>query len=270
MITQTHGGETYDETTISMPLGNTIASKYKDLFKNVALISFPNGHVLGIGDKKISGYGIYAQEFFPSMFGLTILNGNMQSLKDPSTIMISKSIAVSLFGNANAANKMLLLDNMLNMKVGAVYEDLPENSSFATTTLLLPWTNTMNNYLTSNTNWHDHNGEGFVEFNDNIEESHATEKIKNIPTPFTKDFREEALVYRLDKLHLYGEFKNGKPAAGRIQIVVLMGFIGAFVLLLACINFINLSTAGSSKRAREVGIRKTMGSLAENQGNWGS
>ena len=261
MITQTHGGETYDETTITMPLGNTIESKYKDLFKKVALISFPNGHVLATGDKKISGYGIYAQEHFPSMFGLTILNGNMQSLKDPSTIMISKSLAVSLFGDENAVNKTILLDNNLNMKVGAVYGDLPENSSFATTTVLLPWTNTMNNYLSSNTNWNDHNGEGFVELNDNITESQATEKIKNIPTPFIKDWKEEALVYRLDKLHLYGEFKNGKPAGGRIQLVVLMGFIGAFVLLLACINFMNLSTARSSKRAREVGIRKTMGSL---------
>ena len=147
MITQTHGGETYDETTITMPLGNTIESKYKDLFKKVALISFPNGHVLATGDKKISGYGIYAQEFFPSMFGLTILNGNMQSLKDPSTIMISKSLAVSLFGDENVANKTILLDTSLNIKVGAVYEDLPENSSFATTTVLLPWTNTMNNDL---------------------------------------------------------------------------------------------------------------------------
>ncbi len=261
MITQTHGGETYDETTIAMPLGNTIESKYRDLFKKVALISFPNGHVLSIGDKKISGYGIYAQEHFPSMFGLTILDGNMQVLKDPSTIMIAKSLAVSLFGDKNPVNKTILLDNNLNMKVGAVYEDLPENSSFATTTLLLPWTNTMNNYLTSNTNWDDHNGEGFVELNDNITESQTTEKIKNVPTPFLKGWREEALVYRLDKLHLYGEFKNGKPAGGRIQLVVLMGFIGAFVLLLACINFMNLSTARSSKRAREVGIRKTMGSL---------
>ena len=261
MITQTHGGVTYDETTITMPLGNTIESKYRDLFKKVALISFPNGHVLSIGDKKISGYGIYAQEHFPSMFGLTILDGNMQVLKDPSTIMIAKSLAVSLFGDKNPVNKTILLDNNLNMKVGAVYEDLPENSSFATTTVLLPWTNTMNNYLTSNTNWDDHNGEGFVELNDNITESQATEKIKNVPTPFLKGWREEALVYRLDKLHLYGEFKNGKPAGGRIQLVVLMGFIGAFVLLLACINFMNLSTARSSKRAREVGIRKTMGSL---------
>src|SRR5205814_5306012 len=76
-----------------------------------------------------------------------------------------------------------------------------------------------------------------------------------------KEWKEEMLVYPLDKLHLYGEFKNGKEAGGRIQFVWLFGIIGVFVLLLACINFMNLSTARSEKRAKEVGIRKTIGSL---------
>jgi putative ABC transport system permease protein len=196
------------------------------------------------------------------MFGLTILKGNIQTLNDPSSIMISKSLAVALFGDANSLNKTILLDNKLNMKVGAVYEDLPENSSFAGTTLLLPWTNSGNTYLSTNTNWGDHNGEGFVELNNNITTAEATEKIKNLPTPFIKDWEETALVYPLDKLHLYGEFANGKPVGGRIQVVVLMGIIGAFVLFLACINFMNLATARSSKRAKEVGIRKTIGSLS--------
>jgi putative ABC transport system permease protein len=261
MITQTHGGESDTETTIAMPLGYTLETKYKDLFKKVARISFPNQHVLAIGDKKISSGGIYAQENFPSMFGLTILNGNIQALKDPSTIMIAKSLAVSLFGDENPVNKTILLDNKLNMKVGAVYEDLPENSSFATTTLLLSWANATNSYLNTNTNWRDHNGEGFVELNDQVTMAEATEKIKNLPTPFVTNWVETASVYPLEKLHLYGEFVNGQPAGGRIQLVVLMVFIGVFVLLLACINFMNLSTARSSKRAREVGIRKTMGSL---------
>jgi len=110
MVTQTHGGESDTETTITMPLGYTLQTKYRDLFKKVALISFPDLHILATGDKKISGSGIYAQEHFPSMFGLHILNGNMQSLKDPSTIMISKSLAVSLFGNENPVNKTILLD----------------------------------------------------------------------------------------------------------------------------------------------------------------
>ena len=262
MINQNDKGDSYTGSTIAMPLGFEMQSKYKDLFKKVALVSFHNLHILGTGDKKISGRGIYAQEDFPSMFGLDLLNGNMQTLKSPSSIMIAKSLAVSLFGAANPVNKTILLDDKLNMKVGAVYEDLPENSSFAGTTLLLPWTNSGNNYLSANTNWRDHNGEGFVELNDNITVSGASEKIKNLPTSYIQDWKETALVYPLDKLHLYGEFVNGKPAGGRIQVVVLMSIIGAFVLFLACINFMNLATARSSKRAKEVGIRKTIGSMS--------
>ncbi len=262
MITQVTNGDYYTGTTIAMPLGFALEAKYKDLFDKVALVSFHNMHILGKADKKISGRGIYAQETFPSMFGLNILNGNILALNDPSSMMISKSLAVSLFGDENPVNKTVLMDNKMNMKVGAVYEDLPDNSSFAGTTLLLPFTNSGNSYLATNTNWNDHNGEGFVELNDNISAAEATEKIKNVPTSFIKDWKETALVYPLDKLHLYGEFANGKPAGGRIQVVVLMGIIGAFVLFLACINFMNLSTARSSKRAKEVGIRKTIGSLS--------
>ncbi len=262
MLNQNDKGDIYIGPTIAMPLGFAIEEKYKDLFKRAALVSFHNLFILGTGDKKISGSGIYAQEYFPSMFGLSLLSGNMQALNNPSSIMISKSLAVALFGDADPVNKTILLDDKMNMKVGAVYEDLPENSSFAGTTLLLPWTNSGNTYLSTNTNWGDHSGEGFVELNNNITDAEATEKIKNLPTPFIKDWKETALVYPLDKLHLYGEFVNGKPAGGRIQVVVLMSIIGAFVLFLACINFMNLSTARSSKRAKEVGIRKTIGSLS--------
>jgi ABC-type antimicrobial peptide transport system permease subunit len=261
MITQSHAGDWYTGQTISMPLGFALGTKYRDLFKRTALVSFHDNHILATGDKKISGSGIYAQEEFPSMLGFSILSGNKQALKDPSTIMISRSLAISLFGNENPVNKTILLDNKLIMKIGAVYEDLPENASFAATTLLLPWTGSQNTYLSTNTDWRNHDGEGFVELNDHVSTAQATEKIKNVPTAFIKDWTETALVYPLDKLHLYGEFANGKPSGGRIQFVVLMAFIGAFVLLLACINFMNLSTARSSKRAKEVGIRKTMGSL---------
>jgi putative ABC transport system permease protein len=100
--------------------------------------------------------------------------------------------------------------------------------------------------------------------NDGISVEQATSKIKNLPSPFVKGWKEEALVYPVDKMHLFGEFKNGVPDGGRIQMVRLMSIIGAFVLFLACINFMNLATARSSKRAKEVGIRKTIGSLSSN------
>ncbi len=260
MITQTNQGETYTGSTIAMPLGYALQSNHRDLFKQVALVSFHDLHILAYRDKKMPARGIFAQPAFPGMFGLRILQGSKEALRDPSTILIARSLAVSLFGDSTAENKMILLDNKVNMKVGAVYDDLPENTNYAGTVLLLPWSNPENDYRMKNTNWQDHNGELYVQLNDPVSAAQATEKIKNLPTPFIKGWHEEALVYPLDRSHLYSEFSNGKPSGGRIQYVWLIGIIGAFVLFLACINFMNLSTARSSKRAREVGIRKTIGS----------
>ncbi len=261
MVRQVNKDDDYTGSTIAMPLGGAMQSKFSDLFKYVSLVSYPYDRVVSVGDKKIAAKGFWSQEAFPKMFGLKILQGDVNSLKDPSTAMIASSLASILFGNTNAIGKTFLLDNKTNMKVGAIYEDLPENTNFQGTVLLLPWTDPGNSYRRTNTNWDDHNGELYVELREGITAELATEKIKNLPTQFIKDWKETALVYPLDKTHLFGEFKNGKPSGGRIQYVVLFGVIGAFVIFLACINFMNLSTARSSKRAKEVGIRKTIGSL---------
>ncbi len=108
----------------------------------------------------------------------------------------------------------------------------------------------------------DHNGYLYVELQPGVTASQATGRIHLLTTPFFKDWREEDAVYRSKENHLDGEFEQGKPAGtGFVRFVWLFGIIGAFVLLLACINFMNLSTARSEKRAKEVGIRKTVGSL---------
>src|SRR4029079_18490515 len=129
------------------------------------------------------------------------------------------------------------------------------------TKLVMPWYNKANEYHAKNTHWNDHNGWIYVELAPGVTADQATARVKNLPTSHIKNWKEEALIYPLDKAHLYSEFKNGWPDGGLIQFILLFGIIGAFVLLLACINFMNLSTARSEKRAKEVGIRKTVGSL---------
>src|SRR5450432_1897317 len=262
MVTQRNKDEVYTGSTIAMPLGYALETGYSDLIKYASLVTSPYDRIVSVGDKKIAAKGFWVQDAFPKIFSLEIINGNLNALKDPSTVMIARSLALSLFGNTNAVNKTFLLDNKTNMKVGAVYEDLPENTNFQGTVLLLPWTDTRNYYRTNFTNWDNHSGELYIQLKENISASQVSERIKNLPTPFIKDWKETALAYPLDRMHLYSEFKNGKPSGGRILYVKLFGVIGAFVLLPACINFMNLSTARSSKRAKEVGIRKTVGSLS--------
>lgn len=151
--------------------------------------------------------------------------------------------------------------NQVNFRVGGVYEDLPRNTTFYGLDAILPWDNKTNNYFNSNSDWNDHNGNLYVELAPGITAEQATARVRHVPSPHIKDYHEDALIYPLDKAHLWSDFKNGKPDGGPIRFVWLFGIIGAFVLLLACINFMNLSTARSERRAKEVGIRKTIGSL---------
>src|SRR6185369_15268312 len=142
-----------------------------------------------------------------------------------------------------------------------VYADLPKNTTFNGLQAILPWDNAANSYRRDNTNWKDHNSHLYVQLAPGVTAEQATARIKDLPTSFFKDYHEEALLYSVDKAYLYNQFEMNKPAGGRITMVWLFGIIGVFVLLLACINFMNLSTARSEKRAKEVGIRKTIGSL---------
>jgi putative ABC transport system permease protein len=259
-LTQTHNGESYTDETIAMPLGDALKNKHSGDFKYVSLVSWNNDHSVGIGNNKLAAAGRWVQPDFPEMFTLSMKYGSRTILNDPSSLLISGSFAKALFGNDNPLNKTVKLDNKTDMKVGGVYEDFPRNSTFYDTRILLPWSNN-ENWMNKQTSWSNHCGILFVEVNKGASFDDITARIKNIPTPHVKEVKEEVLLHPFNKLNLYTEFKNGKAAGGRIQFVWLFGIIGVFVLLLACINFMNLSTARSEKRAKEVGIRKAVGSL---------
>jgi ABC-type antimicrobial peptide transport system permease subunit len=252
----------YTGSTVMDPLGKVLSTQYKDLFTGVAMADYKSGsRLFNYGDKTVSGSALTAQADLPSMFGFRMLQGNANATKDPSTIIIARSLARALFGNSDPLGRSVKVDNMLDYRIGGVYTDLPKNTTFNGLQAVLPWDNAANAYRRDNNNWQDHNAQLYVELAPGVSAEQATARIKNLPTPFFKDYHEEALIYPIDKAYLYNQFEFNKPAGGRITIVWLFGIIGAFVLLLACINFMNLSTARSEKRAKEVGIRKTIGSL---------
>ena len=260
MLNQTHEGVVYTGGTIQMPLGDALRTGYPSDFEALSLTSWNNDYVLLNGEKKLTGKGMWVQAEFPAMFTFKMLSGNLEALKDPSTILISSTLAKSLFGDDDPVNKTVRIDNRMDMVVGGVYEDLPFNTTFQETQLLLPWEN-KENWLNNQTDWMNHSGQLFVQLSSEADFDVVNGKIKGIPTPHIKDWKEEIMLQPMSQLHLYDQFENGKAAGGKIQFVWLFGIIGAFVLLLACINFMNLSTARSEKRAKEVGIRKTIGSV---------
>ncbi len=259
-LNQTTNGETSTDETIAMPLGEALRTLHAADFKRVSLSSWDNEHTLTVGDSKLPVSGRWVEPDFPEMFTFDMVMGKRGVLRDPSTVLIAESMAMALFGEENPINKTVKLDNKLEMKIGGVYKDLPRNSSFYETKILLPWGNT-ENWMNKQTSWSNHCGVLYVQLNQNTDFAAINEKIKNIPTAHIEKVKEEVMLHPITKLNLYTEFENGQAAGGRIQFVWLFGIIGVFVLVLACINFINLSTARSEKRAKEVGIRKAVGSL---------
>jgi putative ABC transport system permease protein len=252
---------------VCIPLGDELRNKYGSDFKNIALTSWNFSHVLAVGDKTISSRGMWTEDQFPTMFSLNMLKGSINGLNDPSAIIINASLVKTLFGDADPMGKTIRLDNKDNYTVAGVFQDFPDNSTLTDSKYFLPWKKfiTTEQWIKDAANqWNDHSWQCFAQLADNIDMDKETEKIKNI-VQVHKNAKtegvEKAYLYPMDKWHLYSEFKDGKAAGGRIQFVWLFSIIGVFVLLLACINFMNLSTARSEKRAKEVGIRKTVGSL---------
>lgn len=252
---------------VCMPIGDELRNKYGSDFKQVSMASWNSDHVLAADEKKITSKGMWVEANFPAMFSFKMLKGNIDALNDPSTILLSASLAKTLFGDINVINKIVKFDNKDVYKVAGVFEDLPHNTTLSETKLLLPW----KKYITTEqwlkdaaTQWNNHSWQAFVQVGDKIDMDQETKKIKDIVMTHkvaARDGKEQAVLFPMDKWRLYNDFKNGKATGGRIQFIWLFSIIGVFVLLLACINFMNLSTARSEKRAKEVGIRKTVGSM---------
>lgn len=266
MQNQTWNGVTGSQTAMPLPLAPELRAKYSGDFKNVVLSSWNFEHILAVGDRKFTKTGNFVEPKFPEMFTFNMLKGSQKGLKDPYSILISESVATALFGDTDPINKIIKVDNKTNVKVTGVYEDLPHNTTLSEVTYVLPWEMylaTESWVKNSQDQWNNNSFQTFAELNPNADFDKVSAKIKLVKFNHDKQDAAKPMVFLhpMSKWHLYSEFKDGKIAGGRIQFVWLFGIIGTFVLLLACINFMNLSTARSEKRAKEVGVRKAIGSL---------
>jgi ABC-type antimicrobial peptide transport system permease subunit len=248
------------------PLSGELKNNYPE-FDDVVVTSQQEDHILGFGETKLSKPGYFVEPQFAEMFSLQMVQGSRNGLKDIHSIMLSQTLAETLVGN-DPVGKMIKFDNRDNLMVTGVFEDFPRNSQFNEIKMLIP----IDYYFILNENlkeektaWGGFHFLGFVLMNKSASFEQADLKTKNIcfekGAEKTKALKPEAVILPMEKWHLQGDFTNGKNTGGKIKFVWMFGLIGIFVLLLACINFMNLSTARSEKRAKEIGIRKVMGSL---------
>ncbi len=250
-------GEIVTYHSLPMPVAEELRTNYKDFTAVAATLA--RDRVISYQDKVLIKRGSYSDFVFPEMATLEMKKGTYESFKDRSHVLLSESFAAAIFGDVDPLNKEIRIGNS-DLSVVGIYEDVPRNSTFhglnfiAPIELLFPDAAAMNN-------WRSSSFQIYTQLNPNSTFENATAKIRNVIFNHTQETtRPQLHLNPMERWHLY-EFKNGQSVASRLDLVYVVGLVGVFILILACINFVNLSTARSVKRAKEIGIRKSLGSM---------
>lgn len=254
-------GEVTTWNSASAPLGPALEKDLPEVDR-VVRVMYDNTLLLTVGDKKMVKTGNVVDTGFLQMFTFSMLEGNpVTALNDVQSIVLTESTARSLFGNTDAMGKVVQVDNKDNMTVTGILKDPPANSRFDFE-YLLPRAS-FKYRDGADLGWNDNSTPTYVMLKPNASFDAAARNIRTLKQRYSDEARTlnwELFLYPLERWRLYSTFTNGvEDNSGRIIFVKLFSIIAGFILLIACINFMSLSTARSEKRAKEVGIRKVVG-----------
>ena len=259
MMTGTFNDEKSTDRSTPIPLVKTIASDFKNEMPDAALVTNMESNNIKVGDKKLNAPGFYAMGKFAELFSFESSQGNSTTPTTPSTIIVSESLAKRLFDKTDVIGKTLQLNGKEQYTIQGVYKDIPENNTFYGLDYVLPFVD----YLAKNQgieeSWSNCYFSTFARIDNPAFVSSLENKLTNIINKKLTDIKPEILLHPMSKWHLYDSFKNGKNVGGQIQYVWMFAWISVFIILLASINFINLSTARSLKRGKEIGVLKSVG-----------
>ncbi|MGV3603170.1 MAG: ABC transporter permease [Dyadobacter fermentans] len=248
------------------PLAPELKTSYPDI--ESATRYAPLTLLLSVGDVNSNVKGALADPDFAGIFDVRLHAGSKRAaLTDAGEIIVSKRLAANLFGTENAVGKTVRIEHQNNFLVTAVMDNLPENSQFQDIDYLIPW-----EYMikpgAANADWTSNNYTTFVLLREGAQEAAVNQKIRKVTAHHLKGkldnvAHREIFLHPAHKWHLYSKIEKGEITDGGIVAVRIFGVIAIFILLIACVNFVNLSTARGEMRAREVGIRKVAGAAKD-------
>lgn len=252
--------------------GTLLKENYSDYFEHVVRAWWIGDHALNHATEQFTKKGQFIEDQALEMYSLKMVRGSYASLEDINAIVLSQSTAEAIFDKEDPIGKSLKIDNQMDVVVKGVYEDLPENTRFANVHFFANWAlfeAAHPGYISeSKDSWENYSFMLFVQLKDGVDSDIVDKALNDFyleyaPKTYSniaKDLKPQLFMYPMDKWHLYSDLDKGVASGGRITFVWLFMAIGLFILILACINYMNLGTARSVKRAKEVGIRKTVGS----------
>lgn len=250
----------FTDPNMVLPLAKALDGGNPQIVRTV-VTSHQESHLVEYNNIKLKKDLYVASEQFFNIFTFKVLKGNpAEALKDPKSIIITESAAKAFFGNDEPMNKMVRIDNQQSFKIAAVLADPPGNSTFKFD-FIEPFDYTSDYVKNRMKEWGGSSHNVFVQTTPNANMAAIDKYIDKIKHDHSKNDKISTYyTFPMNKWHLYSEWKDGKNVGGMIEYVRMFTIIAIIILLIACVNFMNLSTARSEKRAKEVGIRKTLGS----------
>lgn len=256
--TQTYGDQTFVFEATPGPL----AEYMRNEIPGIGSVSRSAGSesLFSYEEKNIRQIGKYVESQFFDIFELNFVQGDAKTaFNDLHSIVVTESMARKFFDSENVLNKTLKLNQDKSYVITGVIEDLPENVSPG---FQFSWLAPFQNYENENEwleGWNN-SIQTYVKPEKNADITSLNETLYGFIQTKLEDSESHLSLYPMDRWRLYNEFdKNGLEKEGIFKYVRLFGIIAAIILIIACINFMNLATARSEKRAREIGVRKVLG-----------
>jgi len=250
----------FTDRNMAFPLGPALEHGYPQI-KTAVEMSYPQQRLLAFGENRVKKTGYTVSGHFFELFTWKFLKGNPSgAITDPSSIVLTASAAKAYFGSEEAVGKTMKIDDNELVKVSAVVADAPDNSTFKFD-FIQPFNYSDSNMKKQMNEWYNSSWNVFVQLAPGANAAAAqkvVDDLKKANSP--RDKISSYFLFPMNRWRLYSDFRDGKNTGGMIEYVRLFSVIAVIILLIACINFMNLSTARSEKRAREVGVRKTLGS----------